>query len=439
MDSLIYIDALGSGDTSDSFMYYRNKNDKGYGLPTITDELVLTQSLSVVSYCNQHGYKVKIFSEYVNLQVGIGLYELFSYFYEGKVEKDLDMVELLFEGLLADSPWCFCLKLGVSFCWFTVGETSLCKLGTMQFSEAISKYSVGRFMKRLRYNIAKSGINLFKVRYLIWDSQDLGAEFLDYLLSYNKLVDFFSRIEGLKDRSIYSVMRLLSNNLLLRYSPSAEKFVDCLNDGFQQLGLREESGVLYSKDIYYKDYSNCTSNIVDFSKCSYGIIIDCEGVEGVNGSLKNGVRELGGIIYCKYGNILLKLDLFVCDGVLLGDTLLQVVKNYKGFTSGFSRYINVITFGKSDEIMLKAGLKSTCSKRDYKMFDSVLNFHDCSSYINSYITENNIEVDGHHTLTNLAKALQVLPLYPKHKPLNDARTLFNILSRVLYDTERFVV
>lgn len=436
---MLYLDNRESATKAGSFLYYRSQSDKGFTFPSLIDgEVIFTQNKELQkSYINKD---VKILSEYLGIKEEMGLYELFSFFFDGKVRDDFNMLEALFNGLLVDSCWCFCLKIGVTFCWFTVENRKLNKLGTMQFSEQTSKFTVGKFIKRLRYNIVKSGINLSKVKYLIWDETDLNYEFGNYIVQFDCLSTFFSSIEGLRGLSIENIMHFLSKDVSVKYQVTAEAFVDCLNDSFTALRLEERDGVLYSRNVYYKDYSTVTCPIVDKSICSYGIIIDCEGKLGLDGDVNNGCRELGGLIYCQYKNRLICLDSFSCDDLLLEDTLLQVVKNYKDFTSSYIRKINVICYGASDEKMLQASISELCSRKLVKTFSSLFNFVDCKSFIQNYLLANeDICVNGKYTLSNIAMALGVKPLFPKHKPLNDARTLFNILAQILIVTDTFCI
>ena len=435
---MLYLDNRESVTKADSYLYYRNSQDKGYYFPDrLNNEVIFTQNKELQkTYLDKD---VKILSEYLGFKEEMGLYELFSFFFEGKVKDDFDMIEALFTGLVVDSKWCFCLKIGVTFCWFTIEDRHLQKLGTMQFSEQISKYTVGKFIKRLRYNIVKSGVNLNKVKYLIWDSYDLNYEFSNYILKYDCLSTFFSNIEGLKGLSIENVMHFLSKDVAVKHQVNAETFVDCLNDSFTALRLEEIDGVLFSRNVYYKDYSTLIAPIVNKMECTYGIIIDCEGQLGSDGNVNNGCRALGGLIYCKYRNILISLDTFSCDDILLEDTLLQVINNYKEFAGSYIRKIDVITYGASDEKMLSASISSLCSRKSIKLFSNLFNFVDCKNFIHNYITENNIYIDGRFTLSNIAMAVGVKPLYPKHKPLNDARTLFNILAQILIVTDEFCI
>jgi hypothetical protein len=382
---------------------------------------------------------IKILSEFLGFKEEMGLYELFSFYFDGKIKSDFDMIEALFNGFLVDSDWCFCLKIGVTFCWFTIDKSGIHKLGTMQFSEHVSKYTVGKFIKRLRYSIVKDGVNLNRLKFLVWSEDDIPYEFKGYILKYDCLNTFFSSIEGLKGLSIDCVMHFLSKNLSLKYVVSAETFVDCLNESFNLLGIVQENGVLYSRNTYYKDYSTCVSTIVDKAQCTYGIIIDCEGKMGGDGSIDAGCRELGGLIYCKYKGVLLNIDTFSCDELLLEETLLQVIKNYKEYAGAFVKRINVICFGASDAKMLTASINEKCSHKSRKTLSNMFNYIDCRAFVQDYVKNNGIDVEGKLTLSNIAKSLGVKPLFPKHKPLNDARTLFNILSQILMITDEFCI
>lgn len=262
---MLYLDNRESVDKADSFLYYRNTQEKGYHLPDITEqEVIFTQSKEVISHYGNHS--VKILSEYLGIKEEMGLYELFSFFFDGKVKDDFDMIEALFNGFLVDSDWCFCLKVGVTFCWFTVEDKRLNKLGTMQFSEQSSMYTIGKFIKRLRYNIAKSGINLARVKNLVWSKEDLEYEFNSYITQYDCLNTFFLNIKGVDDLGVEGIIHFLSKNAFIKHQVTAEALVDCLNDNFSALGLRQQEGVLLSRGIFYKDYSSISYPLISQSK-----------------------------------------------------------------------------------------------------------------------------------------------------------------------------
>lgn len=414
----------------DDKIYFRSKLDTGRGLCNVNlDEVVLTQDKSVIDKCEDKGIYARLLSTYLGLVENIGLYEVYSFFFDGKIECDEDMLEVLFNGLLNDSRFCFCLNIGVTFCWFVVEGNKVRKIGNLQFSYTVSTYSVGKFMKRLRFEIAKSGFNLNRVVYLIWDKQDFIAEFENYFTNYSMLSDFFGKINGLKNLRCAEVMKLLSTKYKDRYLPTAVDFIDCLNDSFEKLGLKEKDGVLLSSTTFYKDYSSCESTIINVKDCSYGIILDCEGA--TTGKAADGVSCVGGIIYCKYNKVLLNIEIFYCEAKLLQETLVRVVENYKILCGDFisTKRITVLTFGFADEPMVTATLMRNYSKKVADNLLKKLKFVDCSPYINDCLDKNNIEC--RRRLLDIANALNVKILLPLHNPTNDARTLFNVLAKVL--------
>ena len=434
---MIYVDKV----SNNKYIYYNSHHVSGYELPDldlINSDLVVVQSAELYDYYTKLGARVKRLSDVLGLVTDMGLYEIFSFYFEGKVKDDIDMLELIFSGLLNNSDYCFCLKIGVTFCWFEVRKDRIVKLGTLQFGEKPSKYTVGRFIKRLKYQIAKSGVNLNKIRFLTWNKDDISEEFSTYITNYINLESFFGNIDGLKGLTCTNVVKLLSKDIQLRFNVTAETLVDALQVNFRTLGIYEKDGVLYSRNAYLKDYSICVSSILKPEKCTYGIIIDCEGKLGEDGSLQNGCRELGGLIYCKYDNILLNIDTFVCDEKLIEDTLERVFENYKELTKQISN-INVLVYGYSDVIMLQSSLEQIGGKKFRKKVLNRVNIVDCQPFFNDYIEKKGLEIQKNPKLTKLATELKVSPVYPKHMPLNDARTLFNILAKILQITDEFVV
>lgn len=434
---MIYVDKV----SNNKYIYYNSHHVSGYELPDldlINSDLVVVQSAELYDYYTRLGARVKRLSDVLGLVTDMGLYEIFSFYFEGKVKDDIDMLELIFSGLLNNSDYCFCLKIGVTFCWFEVRKDRIVKLGTLQFGEKPSKYTVGRFIKRLKYQIAKSGVNLNKIRFLTWNKDDISEEFSTYITNYINLESFFGNIDGLKGLTCTNVVKLLSKDIQLRFNVTAETLVDVLQVNFRTLGIYEKDGVLYSRNAYLKDYSICVSSILEPEKCTYGIIIDCEGKLGEDGSLQNGCRELGGLIYCKYDNILLNIDTFVCDEKLIEDTLERVFENYKDLTNQMTN-INVLVYGYSDVIMLQSSLEQICGKKFRKKVLNRVNIVDCQPFFNDYIEKKGLEIQKNPKLTKLATELKVSPVYPKHMPLNDARTLFNILAKILQITDEFVV
>ena len=434
---MIYVDKL----SNNKYIYYNSYHQSGTELPNLEllqNELVLVQNSELYTEYIKLGLNVKRLSDVLGLVTDMGLYEVFSFYFEGKIKEDKDMLEAIFKGLLNNSDYCFCLKLGVTFCWFRVTKTKIEKLGILQFGEKPSKYTIGRYIKRLKYQIAISGINLSKIRFLTWNNEDISEDFASYIQEYITLESFFGRIEGLKGLTCANVVKLLSKDIQVKFNVTAEILVDALQVNFRTLGIYEKDGILYSRNAYLKDYSICVSSMIEPNKCTYGIILDCEGKLGSNGSLQNGCRELGGLIYCKYDNILLNVDTFVCDEKLIEETLTKVYENYKELTNQVNN-INILVYGYSDKIMLQSSIDLLCSKKFKKKIFGRMTIIDIQPFLNKIIEEEKLDIQKNPKLTKLATELQVSTVYPKHLPLNDARTLFNVLAKILQEQNQFVV
>lgn len=386
----------------DNKEYKPSRDDAIYTLDPVVYEL----------YKNQ-GYLVEYLDIVLGLKSGLGLYEVFSYFFDGKVSSDIEMVDILFKGLIIDSDYTFCVKIDATFCWFCVESDGLRKLGSLQFSEPVTKYSVGRFVKRLRFNMAKSGINLNKVRYYTWSDKDIDIEFARYIPTYATFCSFFDKVSGLSGLKIGTVMDLLSKTYVQRRVVTADMFVSCLNDCFSELGIESRDGVLYSSSVFLKDYSSLSSPLFNIEKSSFGVIIDCEGVE--SGIPDEGFSEIGGIIYGRCGNVMLSLETFSCDMKLFEPTLVEVIRSYTGYYNKVTK-LCIHTFGSTDKLMFLGAVEQTCSSKLKKyVYDNI-----------EFIDER--EVLGDISLNDAAKKFNVVQLLPKHRALNDAKTLFNIMA-----------
>lgn len=431
---MIYIDRFGN-----KTMYYRNINDCGYTDPILPnkEEIILTQDLDLLGLYQSKGFQTYLLSSYFGLSESMGLYEIFSYFFDGVVNNDFEMLQIIFNGLINESDYVFCLNIDATFCWFKVNKDRLDIIGTMQYSHAISKYSVGKFIKKLRFSIAKSGYNLTKIQYMFWSADTMITDIENYVVNYTFLSDFFNKFDGMQGLSCLNVMQLLSTDIKEVYRVTAKDFVDCLNQSFKRLNLYELDGTLYSGNVFYKDYSTCTCDLINSKDCEYGIIIDCEGSE--SGILQDGLSKLGGLIYCKYHNLLLNVETFVCDEVMLAETIDKMVDNFKAYNTNIlaSRKIHVLVYGTSDESLFKASLQKQVTARRYNAICNKLHFVNVYDYVNNYIDSKG-SFEEKHTLENVAKYLNVRVIQPIHNPVNDSRTLFNVLSRVLQVTKKFV-
>ena len=348
------------------------------------------------------------FCAMLNLPV-MGYYEIFNHFFISTQNlTDEELYKILDKAFIQPSnQYCFCLKLHNTFCWFTVTD-KINILGKFQFSTAVSLQNVGVFIKQLRFNIVKSGIRLDHIKFLVWDDKVDLKHFENYIIQYDNLQDFFNKIQGCSNLSYKAIIQLLQKEDYSSYN--AETFVRCLKDNYEELGLYEKDGILYSSNLtYHKDYVGLSCPILDPKNCSYGIILD---TEGRSSEAYQGIRELGGIIYCRNGNRLTILDTFYSDLYLAEDVLKQAMQMVKSLQPG---HIRVFTYGAFDKTLLYYSI----SGKTYKQ----LSFHDIAPALAAkYNNERSIKQ------SKLAEKLGVLVHKPKHSALADAKTLFNILA-----------
>ena len=79
---MLYLDNRESATSADSFLYYRGSSDYGYNYPSIkSQELIFTQNKELQKQYPDKN--IKILSEYLGFKEEMGLYELFSFFFEG--------------------------------------------------------------------------------------------------------------------------------------------------------------------------------------------------------------------------------------------------------------------------------------------------------------------------------------------------------------------
>ena len=424
---MIYLDKLNK-----ETIYYQSKEVNGFGFPSSLieeDNCVLTQNKELLDELITNNIDVTLLSDKLNLPDCYTLYDIFSFYFAGKVNNDIDMIQAIFNGILNDSDYCFCMKIGSSFSWFVFKDNRIIKINKLQFSFAMSKYSVGNFIKQLNYKIAQSEINLKKVIYLIWDYSDIDNEFNTYIKNYKLLSEVFTDIRGIDGLSCLDTYKLLSNNIDFNIALNADKFVDVLNNNMSDLRLNYFENRFTYNNIFLKDYSSEVCSNIVYAKSEFFIVMDCEGVKNSDGDLRNGLDELGGLICCIYNNRVISNESFSCDIILMKETLKIAFNNYKKLSK--KSVINILVYGSSDEKMFYNSYKSSLKFK--------LKFIDCKPFIKRYLMNNNLVLDSKQTLSNIARHLYVKPIFPKHNPLCDARTLFNILTKIYYKTKEFPI
>lgn len=331
-----------------------------------------------------------------------GLYEIFNYYYNARDVSTHDMEKLLRVGILREGEPFTCFHVRDWFSWF---DSGMVIRGELKL-DSQTEWGLGEFNRSLNYKAAKSGGYIAKMY-----GSGYGAYFQD-AVAFEDLFWGYGADMAAFIMSRESVSREITSTELINLCKQT-RVVQSVNNG-----------VLKLRPSYTKDFSMCYSPVP--RGATYGVIIDCEGQLGKDGSLDNGCRETGGVVYARSGRMLVCLDRFSCEEPLLGATLSRMIDNIRGF--GFTgRSLNVLTFGLSDRKMLTASIEK-CSKYERNQFLRLFKYTDCRQFVERHAEE----VIGRSTLSNLARSLGVSVLVPKHKAINDARTLFNVLAMILY-------
>jgi len=413
----------------DDDYYFFENGDYGKGIPKFGADTVLTTSLRRYSWCKTEGIPVISLSKYLGVSQKVEpLYTIYDYFFKGNVTDDLSIIIQIFDAFIfKKAKVVFCLWLDNSVCWFSIDNKSIEIIGELMLDEPISKFSVGEFYKRLRYQLVQTDVSLNNVVMLSY-----GVPLADeYLSSYIDVQKLFNCIDGLKHLSLPKLVERLSNSISTGYSTvTARSLVNGLKDSSKALCLRESDGHLYTRQSYYKDYSVCSGvELTKYKDCQYGYIIDCEGVTGSDGSLQNGCRQLGVVLYAEYQGKMGVLETHLLDGELLTECLLQLPDYFRVVTGrpSLRGAIKTYVYGSSDKIMIESHIKN-CGKKVYKQLKGKFDFIDVKGEINHYMNETGMT--SKRTLQNIARHLGVYALRPKHNALADARTLFNVLCEI---------
>jgi len=427
-----YIDELDG-----KYIWYNSAHKTGESEPSLQDvEIIYTQSESIINKYSEQ-YTVKILSLELGLLVGMSLYDVYSFFFEGKLISDLDMLSLIFKGLIMNSNQCYCMKVGIDFCLFTCNNSGIRLLDTYQSSNNLRIYSTGKSVKVLNFITAKLGYNLKNRRFICWDKDELTGEYSRYIHNCIIMKNLVASDSHLQRLNTLEAIKYFSNTVKDAYALTGRSMVTAMASSFMTY-FSCDNDIIDIRSNIYKDYTLLEADIDDNKDSSYGLIIDCEGNNNLIGQY--GCRELGGVIWCKQKRVITIVDRFHCDEFLLGETLDTVLKNYKDFI-GRSKIteIPILTFGGADKGMLMPSLKEVSSKYQYKSYESQLKFIDARGFIEDFVLNNAIIVCGKRNLGNIAKSIGVLSYRPTHNPLNDSLTLFNILSYILQNKGGFPI
>lgn len=157
------------------------------------------------------------------------------------------------------------------------------------------------------------------------------------------------------------------------------------------------------------------------------IVIDCEG----NSNNAPGLRELGGLICYRTKTNLEIVDSFETEEKYIEEVLERVLKVYEEETGRYipPRGIDILTYGTNDEKMLMETLKKVGTKPVRRKYKRIFRYTNVQPVVWDYMYKENIRSES-LKLEGVAKALGVKIHQPRHRGINDAYTLVNILREV---------
>lgn len=335
--------------------------------------------------------------------------------------------------------------LGVNHSVTQLGYNNIClDLHTDNYLE------INKFMLSLRKNIAISGLS-FDTLIPIFYSGSNAIEFNNLLRKYgikpienslsfmDLLISISHRNLWMKEANLQSndvFMRLFSGVLRDRYIVTAKELIQVFDNMSQKLDLvlSDDRRSFLHSGTYYKDFSSDTLSRDFKNGYNYAVIVDCEGTS------YGGCKEVGGLIVAYGKGNLAKIETFYFKQRDFSDGISNVISRYEQITGRYlpARGIPVVTYGGSDENMILGELKENSSRLARRRFKSQFDFIDSQGYIFDYLDDTGLRLENRH-LSDIAEGLGVEVITPKHNALNDAKTLFNVLSRIYMFTDNFVI
>lgn len=175
---------------------------------------------------------------------------------------------------------------------------------------------------------------------------------------------------------------------------------------------------------YRRDFSSDVCEIKPNPRDRYFIALDCEG------TVQRGATEVGGVI------VAVKRDGRLCKLGTFAFTRLDFESDFEAMLAQWTRLtgrketqgIQIQTYGANDREMFLKLVGSELGRKIKRKYMKYLDFRDCQPRIFEVLDR--LNVSGGRKLSEVAESLGVAVIHPRHTALNDAKTLFNVLSVV---------
>ena len=402
-------------------------------------------------------------SEFLNVNEDC-VFDIFNKFYPIDDSLSyLDMIETVITsnciGVLSDkyslSNIFLCLDLNnsvddnnlVSWCLFSLKDNNIDIILYDEYKvnfDVNLGYTVLRLkQKELQYRLASNGVVLNRIISVYFSEYEmLKFDYFKCLISqknialtdrYAVLLNDMECLKYLNFGSYKEYNRLFSSSYKSNDKKCAFNIVSILSEMSKLLGLDYNNKFIVKNTGLRKDFSSDRLALNNRVNCSFGIILDCEG------TVENGCTEVGGIIYCRKSSYLLKMETFSFTDLDINEGFETLLRSYENVIQRYipNRGIDVLVFGSNDEKMVLKSFKGKQSKGIRKRIEKSFRFVDARNYIYDFLDSYNIDTDN-RKLATVAECLGVKVIEPRHNALNDSKTLFNILAKILMKTDEFI-
>jgi len=429
----------------DTLLILTSQNDLGDMLNKVNERLYIPADLNWVRIQDYLGYP------------NYSLFDLYThYFSVNETHTRLELIDMLLTGVVRykhgaskDDISGFLiihpLVRGncaiMTFAWIKLSVDGTSEiLGSEQciLPNADDNYCrLGCFFKQLETSITMSGITFGSLLPTFYSEQYYCTyrniilnmdvpEFTSHSYLQDLLLSCLPRyMRQCVHNSFAKLIRVFSNKISDEHQFSAMRLCNIMQS---DIGLAIKDGALVTQKQFYKDFSSdviATDYNLPFK---YGVILDCEGTS------TGGCSEVGGIIYGynKSKGMLLKIETFYFKQYDFLEGMQSLIERF-GIVSGrhFGN-IPVLTYGKTDEIMLQNELHESTSRSLRKKIQKSFIFLDAQDIIGEYLDSIDTSDLGNRKLSTVAKFVGVRVATPKHNALSDAKTLFNILAYLCF-------
>lgn len=333
-------------------------------------------------------------------------------------------------------------KVIVSFCAFVKdNNSSLNKIISDEYIITVDDYlfyNKCKIKQNICYKLARYGISEKSICPIFFSSVESKCfeSIFNKIENKQYVIEVLSSINNINLADFNSFIKYIvsTSSSYCKFSKSAVYLFLAFKKLDESLDFNISGNtIMHNSSVYYKDYSSSIDSLSSKAGVRYGIILDCEG------SITDGCSELGGIIYAKKDNKLIKLETFSYKKRYVVEGISELIDSYERVTERYipARGISVLTYGFNDNKMILASISGNSNKGLRKKVQKYFNFIDIRSYVYDYIDYNNISVKD-RKLSTVADVLSVKVIRPKHNALNDSKTLFNILSKILESTKEFI-